>query len=211
MVIFDPITALFMAIAYVPAFVFHEVAHGWLAVRFGDPSPRFRDRLTLNPRPHIEAFGSVVVPALLLLPVLFGRGGIVFGYAKPMPINRASLPRPDRDVIFISLAGIGMNLALGVLGAVAFRFLGEGLVGRFLYVWTVVNIAMATIHIIPVPPLDGSRILAPLLPPRARAVYESWEQYGALFILALLFLLPVPILGFADAVAQGLIQLLLGG
>jgi Zn-dependent protease len=142
---------------------------------------------------------------------LFGRGGIVFGYAKPMPINRASLPRPDRDVILISLAGIGMNLVLGVLGAVAFRFLEEGLVGRFLYVWTVVNIAMATIHIIPVPPLDGSRILAPLLPPRARAVYESWEPYGALFILALLFLLPVPILGFAYAVAQGLIQVLLGG
>jgi len=210
-VIFDPITALFMAVAYVPAFLLHELTHGWLAVRFGDPSPRFRGRLTLNPRPHVEAFGTVVVPVLLLLPVLFGRGGIVFGYARPMPINRASLPRPDRDITLIALGGIATNLVLGVLGAVAFRFLGEGLFGRFLYVWTVVNIAMAAIHIIPVPPLDGSRILAPLLPARARTVYESWEPYGALFILALLFLLPVPILGFANAVAQGLIQLLLGG
>lgn len=211
MVIFDPVTALFMAIAYVPAFLLHELAHGWLAVRFGDPSPRFRGRLTLRPRPHVEAFGTVVVPALLLLPVLFGRGGIVFGYARPMPINRASLPRPDRDMTLIALGGIAVNLGLGVVGAVAFRFLGAGLAGRFLYLWTITNIAMAVIHIVPVPPLDGSRILAPLLPPRARAVYESWEPYGALFILGLLFLLPVPILGFATAVAQGLNQLLLGG
>jgi Zn-dependent protease len=210
MVTFDPITALFMAIAYVPAFLLHELAHGWLAVRFGDPSPRFRGRLTLNPRPHIEAFGTVVVPALLLLPVLFGRGGIVFGYARPMPINRASLPRPDRDMTLIALGGIATNLVLGVLGAVAFRFTRGGLLGDFFYVWTVVNIAMAVIHIVPVPPLDGSRILAPLLPPRARAVYESWEPYGALFVLALLFLLPVPILGIAVAVADGLNQLLLG-
>ncbi|HJV03861.1 MAG TPA: site-2 protease family protein [Actinomycetota bacterium] len=207
---FDPITALFMAIAYVPAFLLHELSHGWLAVRFGDPSPRFRGRLTLNPRPHIEAFGTVVVPALLLLPVLFGRGGIVFGYARPMPINRASLPRPDRDMTLIALGGIATNLVLGVLGAVAFRFTRGGLLGNFFYVWTVVNIAMAVIHIVPVPPLDGSRILAPLLPPRARAVYESWEPYGALFVLALLFLLPVPILGIAVAVADGLNQLLLG-
>jgi Zn-dependent protease len=210
MVTFDPITALFMAIAYVPAFLLHELAHGWLAVRFGDPSPRFRGRLTLNPRPHIEAFGTVVVPALLLLPVLFGRGGIVFGYARPMPINRASLPRPDRDMTLIALGGIATNLVLGVLGAVGFRFTRGGLLGDFFYVWTVVNIAMAVIHIVPVPPLDGSRILAPLLPPRARAVYESWEPYGALFVLALLFLLPVPILGIAVAVADGLNQLLLG-
>jgi Zn-dependent protease len=209
-VTFDPITALFMAIAYVPAFLLHELAHGWLAVRFGDPSPRFRGRMTLNPRPHIEAFGTVVVPALLLLPVLFGRGGIVFGYARPMPINRASLPRPDRDMTLIALGGIATNLILGVLGAVAFRFVRTGLVGEFFYLWTVVNIAMAVIHIVPVPPLDGSRILAPLLPPRARAVYESWEPYGALFVLALLFLLPVPILAIAQAVAAGLNQLLLG-
>jgi Zn-dependent protease len=209
-VTFDPITALFMAIAYVPAFLLHELAHGWLAVRFGDPSPRFRGRMTLNPRPHIEAFGTVVVPALLLLPVLFGRGGIVFGYARPMPINRASLPRPDRDMTLIALGGIATNLILGVLGAVAFRFVRTGLVGEFFYLWTVVNIAMAVIHIVPVPPLDGSRILAPLLPPRARAVYESWEPYGALFVLALLFLLPVPILAIAQAVATGLNQLLLG-
>jgi Zn-dependent protease len=209
-VIFDPITALFMAIAYVPAFLLHELAHGWMAVRLGDPSPRFRGRLTLNPRPHVEAFGTVVVPALLLLPVLFGRGGIVFGYARPMPINRASLPRPDRDMTLIAVAGIATNLVLGILGAVAFRFLGAGLLGTFLYIWTVTNIAMAVIHIVPVPPLDGSRILAPLLPPRARAAYESWEPYGALFILALLFLLPVPILAVAIAVADGLNRLLLG-
>jgi Zn-dependent protease len=208
-VTFDPITALFMAISYVPAFLLHELAHGWLAVRFGDPSPRFRGRLTLNPRPHIEAFGTVVVPALLLLPILFGRGGVVFGYARPMPINRASLPRPDRDMTLIALSGMATNLVLAVLGAVLFRFLRDGLVGEFFFVWTVVNVTMAVIHIVPVPPLDGSRILAPLLPPRARAVYESWEPYGALFVLALLFLLGAPILRITSAISEALIRVLL--
>jgi Zn-dependent protease len=209
MVIFDPITVLFMAIAYVPAFLLHELAHGWLAVRLGDPSPRFRGRLTFRPRPHLEAFGTVVVPILLLLPVLFGRPGVVFGYARPMPINRASLPRPDRDMTMIALAGIGTNLALAVLGAIAFRLTGDGLVGDFFLLWTVVNVTMAVIHIVPVPPLDGSRILGPLLPPRARAVYESWEPYGALFVLALLFLLGAPILALTQALSEALVQVLL--
>jgi Zn-dependent protease len=209
MVTFDPITVLFMAIAYLPAFLLHELAHGWLAVRLGDPSPRFRGRLTLRPGPHIEAFGTVVVPILLLLPVLFGRPGVVFGYARPMPINRASLPRPDRDMTMIALAGIGANLALAVLGAIGFRLTGDGLVGDFLLLWTVVNVTMAVIHIVPVPPLDGSRILAPLLPPRARAVYESWEPYGALFVLALLFLLGAPILALTEALSGALVQVLL--
>ena len=209
MVTFDPITALFMAIAYVPAFLLHELAHGWLAVRLGDPSPRFRGRLTLRPRPHVEAFGTVVVPILLLLPVLFGRPGVVFGYARPMPINRASLQRPDRDMTMIALAGIGTNLVLGILGAFGFRLTGDGLVGEFFFNWTVVNVTMAVIHIVPVPPLDGSRILAPLLPPRARAVYESWEQYGALFVLALLFLLGAPILALTGALSEALIRVLL--
>ena len=209
MVTFDPITVLFMAIAYVPAFLLHELAHGWLAVRLGDPSPRFRGRLTLRPRPHVEAFGTVVVPILLLLPVLFGRPGVVFGYARPMPINRASLPRPDRDMTMIALAGVGTNLALAVLGAIAFRLTGDGLVGDFFLLWAVVNVTMAVIHIVPVPPLDGSRILAPLLPPRARAVYESWEPYGALFVLALLFLLGAPILALTGALSDALIRVLL--
>jgi Zn-dependent protease len=209
MVTFDPITVLFMAIAYLPAFLLHELAHGWLAVRLGDPSPRFRGRLTLRPGPHIEAFGTVVVPILLLLPVLFGRPGVVFGYARPMPINRASLPRPDRDMTMIALAGIGANLALAVLGAIGYRLTGDGLVGDFLLLWTVVNVTMAVIHIVPVPPLDGSRILAPLLPPRARAVYESWEPYGALFVLALLFLLGAPILALTEALSGALVQVLL--
>jgi Zn-dependent protease len=209
MVTFDPITVLFMAIAYVPAFLLHELAHGWLAVRLGDPSPRFRGRLTLRPRPHVEAFGTVVVPILLLLPVLFGRPGVVFGYARPMPINRASLPRPDRDMTMIALAGIGTNLVLAVLGAIAFRLTGDGLVADFFLLWAVVNVTMAVIHIVPVPPLDGSRILAPLLPPRARAVYESWEPYGALFVLALLFLLGAPILALTEALSEALVQVLL--
>jgi Zn-dependent protease len=92
---------------------------------------------------------------------------------------------------------------------VVFRLVPGGLVGDFFFWWTVVNVTMAVIHIVPVPPLDGSRILAPLLPPRARAVYESWEPYGALFVLALLFLLGAPILAITSALSEALISVLL--
>jgi len=203
-----PAAALFFVISLVPAMLLHELAHGWLAVWMGDPTPRMMGRLTLHPAKHVEAFGSVIVPALLLLPVVFGRGGAAFGYLRPMPINRENLRDPDRQMTWIALAGILTNLALAVLGAVALRVLAGA--GDFLEIWVFTNVLMAMLHVVPVPPLDGSRILARFLPHRARAVYESWEPYGALFVLFLLFILPSPILGLVGAAVDGLLNLLVG-
>jgi Zn-dependent protease len=206
---FDPVTVLFFVIALVPGMLLHELAHGWVAVRMGDYTPRFADRLTLDPRRHVDAFGTVIVPALLLLPVLFGRGGLPFGYMKPMPLNPQNLRNADAQMTIIALAGMGTNLVLAVVGAAALRLVGlTGLLAEFLYIWVFTNVLLTAFHIIPVPPLDASKILARFLPSRARSVYESWEPYGALFVLGILFLLPTPILGIVNGVAEGLVSLL---
>ncbi len=208
---YGPLTALYFAISVVPAMLLHEVAHGWLAVRRGDLTPRRMGRLTLEPRPHIDVFGSIIVPALLLLPVLFGRPGLAFGYAKPMPIEPQNLRDPDRDMTWIALIGIATNLVLAGIGALAYRFLGPGgPVGDFLFVWILTNTLMAVFHLIPLPPFDASRIVARFLPPRARTVYESWQPYGSLFVLVILFILPAPILGIVSSVVQGLLDVLVG-
>jgi Zn-dependent protease len=212
-VTFGPLDALFFVVALVPAMVLHELAHGWLAVRLGDQTPRFMDRLSPNVRKHVDPFGTFVVPILLLLPVLFGRPGFAFGYLKPMPIRRENLRNPDRDMTWIALAGIATNVVLAALGALLFRVIGVpvgGVLQRFLFIWVFTNAFMGIVHVVPVPPLDGSRILARFLSGRAREVYESWDPYGALFILFLLFLIPSPILGIVNAVVEGLLSLFVG-
>jgi Zn-dependent protease len=212
-VTFGPLDALFFVVALVPAMVLHELAHGWLAVRLGDQTPRFMGRLSLNVRKHVDPFGTFVVPILLLLPVLFGRPGFAFGYLKPMPIRRENLPNPDRDMTWIALAGIAANVLLAALGALLYRVIGVpvgGVLQRFLFIWVFTNAFMGIVHVVPVPPLDGSRILARFLSGRAREVYESWDPYGALFVLFLLFLIPSPILGIVNAVVEGLLSLFVG-
>jgi Zn-dependent protease len=141
--------------------------------------------------------------------VLFGRGGLVFGYMKPMPLNPQNLRNPDPQMTLIALAGMATNLLLAVVGAAALRLTGTvSLLGDFLEIWVFINVLLTAFHVIPVPPLDASKILARFLPSRARSVYESWEPYGALFVLAVLFLIPSPILGIVEAIAGGLVSLL---
>ncbi len=208
---FGPLTALFFVVSVIPAMLLHELAHGWLAVRRGDPTPRRMGRMTSQLRAHIDVFGSIIVPALLLLPVLFGRPGLAFGYAKPMPIEPSNLRDPDRDMMWIALAGIATNVVLAAIGAMAYRLVGPGgALGGFLFVWVFTNALMAVFHLIPLPPFDASRILARFLPPRARSVYQSWEPYGALFVLVIVFVLPAPILGIVYSVFEGLLDVLVG-
>jgi Zn-dependent protease len=210
---FDPLGVLFFAVALVPAMLLHELAHGWLALRLGDPTPRLMGRMSFDLRRHVDPFGTIIVPALLLLPVLFGRGGLAFGYLKPIPIRRENLRNPDQHMTWIALAGITANIALAALGALLYRLVGVpagGAVERFLGIWVYTNVFLGVFHIVPVPPLDGSRILARFLSGRARQVYESWDPYGALFILFILFLIPAPVLSIVDAVAGGLLSLFVG-
>ncbi len=209
---FDPLTVLFFVVTLVPAVVLHELAHGLVADRFGDSTPRLMGRLTLNPVKHADPFGTLILPGLLLLPYLFGRGGPVFGYAKPMPVNTANLRNPDRKMMAIALAGPLTNLFLAVVGALAFRVVGvdAGSLTSFLGIWITLNVVLAVFNIMPIPPLDGSKVLAMFLPPRAREVYRSWEPYGALFMLVVFFLFPGAIFAIVNPVVEGLLALLVG-
>jgi Zn-dependent protease len=203
----------FWVVTLIPAIVLHEVSHGYIAHRMGDHTAKVAGRLTLNPIKHVDPFGTVILPGLLLLPRLFGQGGVVFGYAKPVPVNPANLRRPERQMVGIALAGPLTNLLLAALGAIAFRVTlplpGSRLIG-FFEIWITLNVLIAVFNVMPIPPLDGSKVLAFFLPPRARDVYRSMEPYGALFMLAIFFLFPGAIFAIVGPIVQGLIGLLVG-
>lgn len=212
MINFDPLTTLFFIVALVPAVILHELSHGVMADRMGDITPRVMGRLSFNPARHIDPVGTIIVPALLLLPVLFGRGGAAFGYAKPMPLNRSNLKNPDRQIVWISVVGPMTNLILAIVGALVYRLIGRpsGLAFRFFDIWIFTNVLVAVFHLIPIPPLDGAKVLAVYLPERARQLFENLEPYGPLFVLLILFLLPAPVLGLVSGAADGLRSLLVG-
>jgi Zn-dependent protease len=130
-----------------------------------------------------------------------------------MPVNPSNLHSPDRQLMLIALAGPVTNLLLAAIGALGLRFVGfgAGAVSDFLAVWVSLNVLLAVFNIMPIPPLDGSKVLARFLPPRAREVYRSWEPYGALFMLVVFFLFPGAIFAIVGPIVDGLRSLLVGG
>ena len=196
--------AAYLGIALVPAFVLHEYAHALVAVRLGDPTPKRWGRLTLNPRPSIDPFGSLILPALALI-LVAARGEMllpVFAYAKPMPVDPTMFRNPRRDQALVVVAGLGANLALATPAGLVIRagVTGEALL--FALAWVVVNAFMFGLQLMPVPGLDGSKLLAPFLPPRAREVYVNLDQYLVLFILLIFFLLAGPLLAIVNVFAD---------
>lgn len=213
------------AIPILLAVVLHEVAHGWVANKKGDPTARMLGRLTLNPLPHIDLIGTVVIPVFLLIAT---RGSFVFGYAKPVPVNFMNLRRPKQDMIWVAGAGPATNLALAVACGVLFRLIvavnpslilhlqpGAGpstwsdpvaifLVPVLLMLLEAVkwNVVLAIFNMIPIPPLDGGRVMVGLLPPRQSEAWSSIEPFGFFIIIALVFLDP---LGFWSQIISPLI------
>jgi Zn-dependent protease len=208
---FHPDRVIYYAVATLVALVVHEFAHAVTATRLGDYSPRSMGRLTLDPRAHADTFGTLVFPAILLLIVLFRGDWALFAYAKPMPLNPWNFRKQTRDTVLIQAAGPIANLVLAfAFGAVRIATCGISVLSDLVGVLVVVNVFFAAIHIIPMPPLDGSRAIAPFLPARAREVMVNLEQYAPLFILLVFFILGSFFFSVVDAIAGGLYRLIPG-
>lgn len=169
------------------AIVIHEYAHGWVAYRLGDPTAKYAGRLTLNPLAHIDMMGTVLLPLLL---ILMG-SPVIFGWAKPVPINFSLLRHPREDILKVSVAGIAANILLAFILSFLLKI---GLFPVNSYGWLFlnygifINIVLAVFNAIPIPPLDGSKILLGLLPRELAYSYMQLERYGFLILIGLLWL-----------------------
>lgn len=212
MTVDSTLLVVYLAVGLAVGLVVHEYTHAVVATRLGDQTPRMSGRLTLNPRPHVEVFGTLILPGILLLVVLFGGNPFVFAYAKPQQLNPWSMRRPDQQVTLISLAGPAANVALAFVFGVLFRTIGSsgGEVARFFGACLIVNVILAAMNLMPIPPLDASRVVARFLPPRAREVMTNLEQYGALFMLAIFFIFAGPIFTFVRIIGNGICRLVAG-
>lgn len=187
------------AVPVLAAIVLHEVAHGWAAYRLGDPTAARMGRLTLNPLSHIDPFGTVALPALLLAI----QSPFLFGYAKPVPINYTNLRNPKRDMIWVALAGPATNFALAIVSAMLFKsvlglqFPADGAAASMLVPLVapimmmlrnsvLVNVVLGVFNALPILPLDGGRVLTGLLPRRQAVAFARLEPFGMMIVLVLL-------------------------
>ena len=180
--ILDPVIFIVLLII---AVILHEVSHGLVARRLGDRTAEAAGRLTLNPIPHIDPFGSVLLPAMLAL-----SGAPVFGWARPVPVNPREFSRPTEGMALTALAGPVSNLLLALIAGRVLLPVTSGFVSDLVWAFGIINVVLAIFNLLPIPPLDGSRMVPLFLGDRGRAMYAKVEQYGFLILFALLFIVP---------------------
>ena len=185
----------------------HEWAHAWTADRLGDPTARMLGRVSFNPLVHIDPIGTVLLPLVGLF-----AAGVVFGWAKPVPVNVSRLGHPKRDFMMVAAAGPASNIVLAIAAALLFRALGGyeilgTTMGRAVYLAVSMNVLLAVFNMLPVPPLDGGNVLAGLLPDGFAPVFQVLRQFGFLILLALIFsgVLNTVVAPVADAIERLLI------
>lgn len=181
----DPISIALRFAMLIPAIILHEISHGWAAYLLGDSTAKDKGRLSLNPVRHIDLWGTILLP--LLLVAVFGVG---FGYAKPVPINPYRFADYRRGMFLTGIAGPASNLLLAGLAGMLYRIWPPGIVGELLLLFAFMNLALLFFNLIPIPPLDGSRVLPLFLSDRAMDTYHRIEQYGFIILFGVLWLVP---------------------
>jgi Zn-dependent protease len=201
-----------IALAAIPvtfAITLHEAAHGYAARHFGDYTAHNAGRISLNPLRHIDPVGTIAVPLLILISSkLLGGGGILFGWAKPVPVNFGQLRSPKRDMLWVAAAGPGANLFMAACWAVILRLAQLGPANYFslplagmAQIGITINLVLMVLNLFPLPPLDGGRIAVSLLPGRLAWRFAMIEPYGFIILLVLLFT------GVLGAVLSPLVQI----
>jgi Zn-dependent protease len=205
--------ALILFGCLVAAVLLHEISHGVAAWFFGDDTAKRAGRLTLNPIPHIDPFGSIVLPAMGAL-----SGLPIIGFAKPVPVDARRLRNPRRDMLLVSLAGPASNLVLMSLAALGTRFLlnsgrglataidrsGSDLLIQIVFSFAVVNLLLGLFNLLPIPPLDGSAILERFLPQEWLPTWYRFRPYGLLVVFLVVFMIPGLITRIVDPFYEGL-------
>jgi Zn-dependent protease len=204
--------AIYLAGSLLVGMSAREFARASVAARLHDPTPRLWGRLTFNPRAWFEPFGSGLLPALILL--LWGVGATFLpppvAYAKPAPVDPNHFRNRRRDTILTSLAGPVANLVLAAVGGMAIRAGIAGEAWRAAIAFLLANLSLTIFHLVPIPGLDGARMLALALPPRAAEVYRNADQYLPLIVLIVLFIFAGPLISIVNSLTDSLCSLLAG-
>lgn len=175
---------IFFFLIIIPSAIWHEFAHAWMADYLGDDTAKRMGRLTLNPLPHIDLFGTILMPVFLFL---ISGGSFLFAYAKPVPYNPYNLRNQKTGPALVGLAGPAANLLVAIVFGLLVRFLPSGRFSELLSIIVYANVLLMVFNLIPIPPLDGSKILYAILPARWASVRIFLDRYGFFILLFFLF------------------------